>query len=32
MDLVLSLEMRSIAELDIVCERAHEVEHVKLLT
>jgi hypothetical protein len=32
MDLVLCLETRSIAELDIVYERAHDVEHVKLLT
>ena len=32
MDLVLYLETQSIAELDIVCERVHEVEHAKLLT
>jgi hypothetical protein len=32
LDLVLCLETRSIAELDILCERAHEVEHVRLLT
>jgi hypothetical protein len=32
LDLVLCLEMQSIAELDIVCERAHEIEHAKSLT
>ncbi len=32
LDLVLCLGMRSIAELDVVSERAHEAEHAKPLT
>ncbi len=32
LDLVLCLEVRSIAELDFVFERAHEAEHARSLT